>query len=221
MTSFTESNESILPIDDLSSLKPENILLDKEGYVRLTDFGLSRVDVVSKRGARSFCGTPEYLAPEVLAGHGHGKAVDWWALGILLHEMLYGLPPFYGSSRDEIFRKIRFEAPPRQAGYLSSSCDDLIGRLLSKNPEERLGSGPLGGAEIKQHPWFHSIDWGMYFRKEVQAPFTPCLQSDLDLSNFSSDFTNLPLESSKFMLDPREMNYPDFDGILIVPSSCR
>jgi len=122
-------------------LKPENVLLDQHGNVRLTDFGLSKEGVSDhSTGATSFCGTPEYIAPEVLLRQGHGRAVDWWSLGALLYEMITGLPPFYSRNRETMFEKImkaELSFPP----FMTENAKNLLGRLLVRDPKERLGSG--------------------------------------------------------------------------------
>lgn len=107
------------------SLKPENVLIDKEGYVKITDFGLSKQNILDNHSANSFCGTPEYLAPEIIDNLGHGKAVDWWSLGAIVYEMLTGLPPFYSKDRDKLFKNIKtgnLKYPP----YLSKESISLL-----------------------------------------------------------------------------------------------
>lgn len=165
------------------SLKPENVLIDAKGFLRITDFGLSKSNVKGLKDAFSVCGTPEYLAPEVLLKKGHGKPVDWWSFGCFLYEMLSGLPPFYTQTREELFEKIKFD-PPKLPSKLSTSAKDLINALLNKDPEQRLGSGPLGAKEIKSHPWFSGVDWAAYLKMEVKPPFVPKIKGELDVSNF-------------------------------------
>lgn len=175
-------------------LKPENVLIDEDGYIRLTDFGLSKTGIQGNKGAYSVCGTPEYLAPEILFQRGHGKAVDWWTLGAILYEMLTGLPPFYTNNREELFQKIKYYAlkyPP----YLSPNAKSLLDGLFQKEPSKRLGSGTGGADEIKAHPWFQGVDWGMIYRKEIKAPFIPVIKNDVDVSNFDPEFTEAPIGS--------------------------
>jgi hypothetical protein len=137
-------------------LKPENVLLDQHGNVRLTDFGLSKEGVSDhSTGATSFCGTPEYIAPEVLLRQGHGRAVDWWSLGALLYEMITGLPPFYSRNRETMFEKImkaELTFPP----FMSDNAKHILGRLLIRDPKERLGSGERD-AQVR-HSHAHALD---------------------------------------------------------------
>lgn len=166
-----------------NSLKPENVLIDEIGYIRITDFGLSRTGVKDNKTAKSVCGTPEYLAPEILFKTGHGKAVDWWTLGAILYEVLTGLPPFYTNNREELFERIKYgtlKFPP----HLSLSVKNLLEGLFKKEPEKRLGGGPEDAKAIKSHPWFMGINWDALLRKEIKAPFIPHIKNELDLSNF-------------------------------------
>lgn len=154
-------------------MKPENILIDKYGYIVITDFGLSKEQVIDRTD--SFCGTAEYMAPEVILKKPYSKSVDWWSLGALIYEMLHGLPPFYTNRRDKTFGLIVsmiiifiligtdfvFTNP------LSYNAMDLIIKLLNKNPYERLGNGDLDGEEIMKHPFFEGIDWDMLLKRKI------------------------------------------------------
>ncbi|CAM9484004.1 unnamed protein product [Chrysoparadoxa australica] len=174
-------------------LKPENVLLNDRGHIRLTDFGLSKEGISDNTsGAHSFCGTPEYLAPEILNRQGHGRAVDWWSLGALLYEMLTGLPPFYCRDREKLFEKIRRGnlAYPR---YLSDQATDILQGLLTRDPAKRLGSGPDDTEEIKRHPFFSGVDWERMSRCEIDPPWMPPVVGSLDTSQFDHEFTTMPL----------------------------
>jgi len=129
------------------------VLLDKRGYLKLTDFGLSRFKLAEKDV--SVCGTPEYLAPEIIQKSGHSKEVDWWCLGCLIYEMVTGIPPFSASSRSELFSKI-VEDDPKIPVYLSFKLKSLLEGLLKKSPKQRLGSESAD--DIKNHPWFDKMD---------------------------------------------------------------
>jgi RAC serine/threonine-protein kinase len=180
-------------------LKPENVLLDASGHIRLTDFGLSKEGISnSSSGANSFCGTPEYLAPEILNRQGHGRAVDWWSLGALLYEMLTGLPPFYCQDRERLFEKIR-KSELHYPASLSSDSKNLLRGLLMKDPTKRLGSGPKDADEIKPHPFFTSIDWDKLQRGEVIPPWAPQISGNQDTSQFDKEFTSMPIFSPQSM----------------------
>ena len=173
-------------------LKPENVLVDIDGYLKITDFGLSRMNVKEKE-ARSICGTPEYLAPEIIMKIGYGKSIDWWTLGCIIYEMLVGIPPFYSNNRSELFEKIKF-SQPKYPKFLSEETKDLLVRLLSKNPEQRLGT-KHGAKEIRNHSWFKIVNWEYLLKKQYDAPFKPKINGDLGLGNFSKEFTEIPVES--------------------------
>eukprot|EP00475_Leptophrys_vorax_P007252 TRINITY_DN14595_c0_g1_i1.p1 TRINITY_DN14595_c0_g1~~TRINITY_DN14595_c0_g1_i1.p1 ORF type:complete len:540 (+),score=170.14 TRINITY_DN14595_c0_g1_i1:58-1677(+) len=166
-------------------LKPENILLDVNGHICLTDFGLAKeLNPSSDPESYSFVGTPEYLAPEMVQGTGHNKAVDWWCLGILLYELTVGITPFYSGNVDEMYHKIvhaKLRFPPR----LSEECRDLISKLLIRDPKDRLGSSDADIEDIKAHKFFEKIDWEALMRKEVEATFKP---NESALDNFSPQF---------------------------------
>lgn len=188
-------------------LKPENVLLDTDGYVRLTDFGLSKKGVKGNKEANSVCGTPEYLAPEILFRWGHGKAVDWWTLGAILFEMLTGLPPFYTPNREDLFQKIKYytlKYPP----YLSYNAKSLLEGLFKKEPDKRLGGGVNDAEDIKKHPWFENVNWDAYLNKEIKAPYLPIIKNELDVSNFAPEFTEAPIGSFGDTIQEPGQNYP-------------
>jgi serum/glucocorticoid-regulated kinase 2 len=153
-------------------LKPENILLDYSGHIALCDFGLCKLDMKDEDRTNTFCGTPEYLAPELLLGQGYTKTVDWWTLGVLLYEMLTGLPPFYDENTNEMYRKILSE-PLHFPGpeIVPPAAKDILTKLLNRKPEQRLGAN--GASEIKAHPFFHSIDWRKLLQRKYEPTFKP------------------------------------------------
>ncbi|TWU71102.1 hypothetical protein ED733_000778 [Metarhizium rileyi] len=167
-------------------LKPENILLDYQGHIALCDFGLCKLDMKDEDRTNTFCGTPEYLAPELLMGKGYNKTVDWWTLGVLLYEMLTGLPPFYDENTNEMYRKILSE-PLHFSDVVPPAAKDLLTKLLNRDPEERLGAN--GSAEIKAHPFFHAIDWRKLLQRKYEPTFKPSVADALDTINFDPDFT--------------------------------
>ena len=172
-------------------LKPENVLLDHKGNIRLTDFGLSKEGVRGhSSGASSFCGTPEYIAPEVLKRQGHGRAVDWWSLGALSYEMISGLPPFYSRNRDTMFDKI-MKADIMYPAFMSDAAKDLLSKLLLRDPKERLGSGETDADEIKVHPFFEGTDWKQLQEGNVTPPWAPKVAGSLDTSQFDEEFTGM------------------------------
>lgn len=168
-------------------LKPENVLLDEEGHIRLTDFGLSKEGVSNTKLTHTFCGTPEYLAPEVIHGQGYGTAVDWWSLGTLLFEMLTGLPPFYNQNLHVMYEKI-VRGKLTFPAYLSSSARSVLTGLLTRDPKLRLGA--RGGIEdLKRHPFFDGLDWDKLYRKEIIPPFKPAVtEGKMDTSYVDEEF---------------------------------
>lgn len=175
-------------------LKPENVLLDPGGHVCLTDFGLSKEAVATGGRTKTFCGTPEYIAPEILQGLGHGKPVDWWSLGTLVYEMLVGLPPFYSTDVNTMYDKI-LRGELSFPAYVSPDARSLLTALLQRAPEHRLGSGEGDSEELKLHPWFDTLDWERVARREYTPGYQPTLESYGDTSHFDQAFTELPVES--------------------------
>lgn len=167
-------------------LKPENILIDYVGHIALCDFGLCKLNMAEGETTNTFCGTPEYLAPELLLGHGYQKTVDWWTLGVLLYEMLSGLPPFYSENTNEMYQKILSD-PLRFGDEISPDARSLLTGLLTRDPQQRLGV--TGAESIKSHPFFAKhIDFKKLMQKKIQPPFKPNVESAADTSNFDPDF---------------------------------
>ncbi|KAL0276155.1 UNVERIFIED_CONTAM: hypothetical protein PYX00_003784 [Menopon gallinae] len=200
---FTEEDvkfylaELALALDHIHSLgiiyrdlKPENILLDADGHISLTDFGLSKQPLEEgNQKAFSFCGTVEYMAPEVVNRKGHSFAADWWSFGVLMFEMLTGSLPFQGSNRKETMTMI-LKAKLGMPQFLSQEAQALLRVLFKRNPANRLGAGPDGVNEIKNHPFFATIDWEKLYRKEIQPPFKPAVARADDAFYFDSEFTS-------------------------------
>ncbi|KAL2912644.1 Serine/threonine-protein kinase [Polyrhizophydium stewartii] len=168
-------------------LKPENILLDYSGHICLCDFGLCKLNMKEGNKTNTFCGTPEYLAPEVLIGQGYTKTVDWWTLGILLYEMLSGLPPFYDENTNVMYKKI-LQDELRFGDDMSSNAVDLLKKLLNRDGAARLGAN--GAQEIKSHPFFAEVDWRKLMGRKYAPPFRPNVASATDTSNFDEEFTS-------------------------------
>jgi ribosomal protein S6 kinase beta len=178
-------------------LKPENVLLDAHGHVKVTDFGLAKGNMSDAEHHRtnSFIGTMEYMAPEVIQGKGHGKAVDWWSTGILLYEMLCGMPPFRAKSKNALQKSIisgKFKLP----SYLSADACNLLRGLLQKDASKRLGYGELGSEEVKKHPFFKTIDWKKLESRDIVSPFKPKLACHMSVENFDKIWTDLPAQDS-------------------------
>lgn len=169
-------------------LKPENILLDEEGHIKITDFGLSKEAIDHDKRAYSFCGTIEYMAPEVVNRRGHTQSADWWSFGVLMFEMLTGSLPFQGKDRKETMALI-LKAKLGMPQFLSGEAQSLLRALFKRNPCNRLGAGIDGVEEIKRHPFFVTIDWNKLFRKEIKPPFKPAVGRPEDTFHFDPEFT--------------------------------
>lgn len=208
--------EVILALEHLHKLgiiyrdiKLENILLDSSGHIVLTDFGLSKEFLPDDKEHRtySFCGTIEYMAPEVVqcGTNGHDIAVDWWSVGVLTYELLTGSSPFTvegeKNTQHDISRRIIKSNPPIPT-YLSPEVTDFISKLLIKDPRKRLGGGPADAEELKSHVFFKGMNWHDLARKKIPAPFVPKIAHELDVSNFSEEFTKMIPEDSPAIVPP-------------------
>ncbi|CAG9315733.1 unnamed protein product [Blepharisma stoltei] len=190
-------------------LKPENVLIDEDGFPKITDFGLSKENCTDGRSARSFCGTAEYLAPEVIIKQGYGKAVDWWSLGCIIYEMLIGLPPFYHENKKYVYMKILSEEP-LLPDFLSLPVKNLLTSLLHKDPNRRLGA--RGAEEIKTNIWFFDVDWAALGAKRVMPSFVPNISDPANSRYFSEEFTSSAISAaSPNSLSPRNSS-PTYDG---------
>ncbi|KAJ8387651.1 hypothetical protein AAFF_G00152010 [Aldrovandia affinis] len=175
-------------------LKPENILLDFQGHIVLTDFGLCKEGISHDETTTTFCGTPEYLAPEVLRKQPYDSTVDWWCLGSVLYEMLYGLPPFYSRDTQEMYDNILHKALTMRPGA-SGAAWALLQGLLVKDRSERLGAIEDFN-EIKRHSFFSSINWNDLEQKKIPPPFNPKVSSPYDITNFDPEFTDETVPNS-------------------------
>lgn len=177
-------------------LKPENIMLDNDGHIVLTDFGLCKESIQPGKRTHTFCGTIEYMAPEILNREGHGTEADWWSLGALLYDMVTGSPPFVAHNRKKTMEKIT-KANPRFPPFLTNEIKDLLRKLLCRNLDKRLGSQAAGGPDkIKSHLWFRFVDWQKAENRGLIPPYKPRIKGDLDVSNFDRRFTEQPAADS-------------------------
>lgn len=206
------STEIILALEYLHAksivyrdLKPENLLLDKDGNLKITDFGFAK-----KLTDRTWtlCGTPEYLAPEIIQSKGHNKAVDWWALGILIYEMLAGYPPFYDDNPFGIYEKIlsgKIDWPK----HLDPIAKDLIKKLLIQDRTKRLGNMKSGADDIKRHRWFKGVEWQDVQMRKVKAPIMPKVLYEGDTSNFD-EYPEIDWKSGKLLEEADLKLFDDF-----------
>uniref|UniRef100_A0A671MAK2 Protein kinase C n=1 Tax=Sinocyclocheilus anshuiensis TaxID=1608454 RepID=A0A671MAK2_9TELE len=164
-------------------LKLDNVMLDKDGHIKIADFGMCKENMLGENRATTFCGTPDYIAPEILLGQKYSFSVDWWSFGVLLYEMLIGQSPFQGDDEDELFESIRMDVPhyPR---WITKEAKDLLEKLFERDPTRRLGV--VGN--IRGHAFFKTINWPALEKRDVSPPFKPKVKSPNDCSNFDQDF---------------------------------
>ncbi|KAJ1726119.1 hypothetical protein LPJ61_005408 [Coemansia biformis] len=178
--------------------KPENCLLSRTGHLVLTDFGLSKTALGDDGRTTTFCGTPAYMAPEVLeSSASYDLSVDWWSLGVLIYEMLIGEVPFKGKAPRQIAKNIA-RMKVHYPNYITPDAKDLVIRLLRKQPDKRIGHGPKGVESIKKHRFFRRIDWARLEAdyESFTPPIVPCVSGDADVSNFAAEFTEQQLPPS-------------------------
>ena len=203
-------------------LKPENILLDSQGHVKLTDFGLSKIFENENDKAYTVCGTPQYLAPEILLRKGYDKAVDWWSLGCVMYEMIYGKLPFkfkYDTQPNLNIYKKKVMYP----SWMEENAKDLIINLLTIEPDKRLGSGKNGEENIKRHPFFSDVDWDKALNKKLKPPFVPKIEDETDIKYFEKSLAESPIfsdSSSELMFKAEENEEEEeYDGFTFVAKS--
>ncbi|GAA5886492.1 hypothetical protein JCM16303_001429 [Sporobolomyces ruberrimus] len=170
-------------------LKLDNILLTLDGHVKVADYGLCKEDMSFGKTTSTFCGTPEFMAPEIILEQRYGRAVDWWAFGVLIYEMLLGQSPFRGDDEDEIFDAI-LEDEPLYPIHMPKDSVSILQKLLTKDPSRRLGASEADAVEIKSHLFFKDTNWDDVFHKRIPSPFFPAISSATDTSNFDSEFTS-------------------------------
>jgi len=199
-------------------LKLDNLLLDKDGYLKIADFGLCKEGMGFGDHTGTFCGTPEFLAPEVLTEASYTRAVDWWGLGVLIFEMLVGESPFPGDDEDEVFDSI-VNDEVRYPRFLSIDAISIMRRLLRRNPERRLGASERDAEDVKKQSLFRKLDWDMLLEKKIKPPFRPKITGSMDVSNFDEEFTNErpvltpPHENPRTLTKDEQKLFVDFDFI--------
>ncbi|XP_042711100.1 protein kinase C epsilon type isoform X5 [Chrysemys picta bellii] len=171
-------------------LKLDNILLDAEGHCKLADFGMCKEGILNGVTTTTFCGTPDYIAPEILQELEYGPSVDWWALGVLMYEMMAGQPPFEADNEDDLFESILHDDVLYPV-WLSKEAVSILKAFMTKNPNKRLGcvASQNGEDAIKQHPFFKEIDWVLLEQRKIKPPFKPRIKTKRDVNNFDQDFT--------------------------------
>ena len=198
-------------------LKPENILMNSEGHIKISDFGLSKKLENQKDKAYTLCGTLQYLAPEILKNKGYDKSDDWWSLGCIYYEMITGNLPFKTNGNkinlDVFEEKIDFDE------NMNPLLINLISQLLNVNPKKRLGYGAQDAKKIKEHQYFNDVDWNKYLNKEIEPPFVPKLEGELDLRYFDKCFTDEPVNSNRTTINSRSNATSEYNGFTYMTQS--
>ncbi|OTB03279.1 hypothetical protein M426DRAFT_74054 [Hypoxylon sp. CI-4A] len=171
-------------------LKLDNILLTLDGHIKIADYGLCKEDMWYGSTTSTFCGTPEFMAPEILLDKKYGRAVDWWAFGVLIYQMLLQQSPFRGEDEDEIYDAILADEPLYPI-HMPRESVSILQKLLTRDPDQRLGSGPTDAQEVMSQPFFRNIVWDDIYNKRVAPPFMPTIKNATDTSNFDSEFTSV------------------------------
>jgi protein kinase N len=195
-------------------LKLDNLLLDTEGYVKIADFGLCKEGMGYGDRTGTFCGTPEFLAPEVLTETSYTRAVDWWGLGVLIFEMLVGESPFPGDDEEEVFDSI-VNDEVRYPRFLSLEAIAIMRRLLRKNPERRLGASERDAEDVKKQAFFRNVNWEDLLMRRVPPPFVPTITGFEDVSNFDEEFTSekpklTPPKDARDLTGDEQLLFQDF-----------
>jgi len=195
-------------------LKLDNLLLDTEGYVKIADFGLCKEGMGYGDRTGTFCGTPEFLAPEVLTETSYTRAVDWWGLGVLIFEMLVGESPFPGDDEEEVFDSI-VNDEVRYPRFLSLEAIAIMRRLLRKNPERRLGASERDAEDVKKQAFFRNVNWEDLLMRRVPPPFVPTITGFEDVSNFDEEFTSekpklTPPKEARDLTGDEQLLFQDF-----------
>ncbi|XP_029550321.1 protein kinase C delta type isoform X1 [Salmo trutta] len=164
-------------------LKLDNVMLDRDGHIKIADFGMCKENMFGENRATTFCGTPDYIAPEILLGQKYTFSVDWWSFGVLVYEMLIGQSPFQGDDEEELFESIRMDVP-HYPGWLTKEAKDLLERLFERDPINRLGV--VGN--IQGHSFFKTLNWPALEKRELEPPFKPKVKAPNDCSNFDREF---------------------------------
>jgi len=195
-------------------LKLDNLLLDTEGYVKIADFGLCKEGMGYGDRTGTFCGTPEFLAPEVLTETSYTRAVDWWGLGVLIFEMLVGESPFPGDDEEEVFDSI-VNDEVRYPRFLSLEAIAIMRRLLRKSPERRLGATERDAEDVKKQAFFRNVNWEDLLMRKVPPPFVPTISGLEDVSNFDEEFTSekpklTPPKEARDLTSDEQLLFQDF-----------
>ncbi|BFZ08103.1 hypothetical protein BsWGS_11142 [Bradybaena similaris] len=169
-------------------LKLDNILLDMDGHIKIADFGMCKEHIFGDNRASTFCGTPDYIAPEILKGAKYNASVDWWSFGVLLYEMLIGQSPFHGDDEDDLFHSILHDTP-RYPHSIPREASTIMSLLFERNPSDRMGMPTCPAGPINSQPFFRNIDWETLEARQVRPPYKPKIKSASDISNFDSEFT--------------------------------